>query len=47
MFKYLGWDKSECTFGRIEDAAVPTMKHTKKELLRLAAQYDARQEVHA
>ena len=43
MYKFLGWDKSECVFGRIEDDSVPSMKQCKKELLKLAAQYDAEQ----
>jgi hypothetical protein len=41
MFKYLGWDKSEPVFGRIESSDIPAVKVTKKQLLKLAAQYDS------
>ena len=41
MFTFIGWDKTQPIYGALECEGVPTIKESKKTLLKLAAKYDA------
>jgi hypothetical protein len=41
LFSFLGWDKRQPVFGALEADNTPSILECKKELIRLAAKYDA------